>query len=443
LGRTCFRKVREKRDYHKSRKQMSWIYLSRISATKEFAYMKALYDRGFPVPRPVDFNRHCVVMELVNGHTLQNVTEVPDPASLYDQLIKLLLKFANHGVIHGDFNEFNIMLDTQTAEPIIIDFPQMVSTMHPDAQQLFDRDVNCLRDFFRRRFGFESTEAPPTFKHDVTRVDALDAEISASGITREMEKDLLKELGIEKDDEDDDDADDVSSHSDDDNDADDVSSVHSDDGDANDVITTHENDETKKDDSDEEYFDAVEELRRDVEASCLEVQFDSKNEKQFSKQKPNEISTNPTPAAENDSSKEGVNGTEAVRDDHDGNQDDNEVEEKEQDDELLPLKALNKSYQPFRDTSNTATGSSKPNDDEDTRSVRSYARSYAGASSTASTIAPEVIKKRVKASLDRKKRAMDTKRIRAKGDANAVTRQRRENKHEISASKDAAFWGDD
>ena len=67
LGRTCFRKIREKRDYHKKRKQMSWLYLSRISATKEFAYMKALYDRGFPVPKPIDFNRHCVVMELVRN----------------------------------------------------------------------------------------------------------------------------------------------------------------------------------------------------------------------------------------------------------------------------------------------------------------------------------------------------------------------------------------
>ena len=57
LGRTCFRKVREKRDYHKNRKNMNWLYLSRISATKEFAYMKALKDRGFPIPTPIDFNR--------------------------------------------------------------------------------------------------------------------------------------------------------------------------------------------------------------------------------------------------------------------------------------------------------------------------------------------------------------------------------------------------
>ena len=29
--------------------------------------MKALHERDFPVPKPsVDFNRHCVLMELVN-----------------------------------------------------------------------------------------------------------------------------------------------------------------------------------------------------------------------------------------------------------------------------------------------------------------------------------------------------------------------------------------
>lgn len=70
MGRTCFRKIKEKRDYHGKRQKISWLYLSRISATKEYAYMTALYERGFPVPKPIDFNRHCVLMELVQGYTL-------------------------------------------------------------------------------------------------------------------------------------------------------------------------------------------------------------------------------------------------------------------------------------------------------------------------------------------------------------------------------------
>ena len=67
LGRTCFRNIKEKRDYHQHRKSSSWLYLSRISATREYAYMKALVERDFPVPEPIDFNRHCVVMKLVDG----------------------------------------------------------------------------------------------------------------------------------------------------------------------------------------------------------------------------------------------------------------------------------------------------------------------------------------------------------------------------------------
>jgi len=70
LGRTCFRNIKGKRDYHRHRQSASWLYLSRISATREFAYMKALLNRGFPVPKPIDFNRHCVVMELVEGGPL-------------------------------------------------------------------------------------------------------------------------------------------------------------------------------------------------------------------------------------------------------------------------------------------------------------------------------------------------------------------------------------
>ena len=32
--------------------------------------LQALYDNGFPVPTPVDFNRHCVIMELMDAYPL-------------------------------------------------------------------------------------------------------------------------------------------------------------------------------------------------------------------------------------------------------------------------------------------------------------------------------------------------------------------------------------
>ncbi len=47
----------------------------------------------------------------------------------------LIVKLANHGLIHSDFNEFNLMINSK-CEPILIDFPQMVSTSHKNAEML-------------------------------------------------------------------------------------------------------------------------------------------------------------------------------------------------------------------------------------------------------------------------------------------------------------------
>lgn len=194
LGRVCFRKIKEKRDYHGKRKSASWFYLSRISATREFAYMKALYDRDFPVPKPIDFNRHCVIMELIDGYPMTQISEVENVEALYDDLMNLIVRLGNCGVIHGDFNEFNIMI-ADDQKPVLIDFPQMLSTSHPDAQMYFDRDVQGVRDLFKKKFGYESEEYPKF--EDLDREDDLDREVSCSGygFTKEMETEMLQEYG--------------------------------------------------------------------------------------------------------------------------------------------------------------------------------------------------------------------------------------------------------
>lgn len=60
--------------------------------------------------------------------------ELNDAGALFEELMNLLLKLANYGVIHSDFNEFNIMID-ENEKPILIDFPQMVSTNHAEAKE--------------------------------------------------------------------------------------------------------------------------------------------------------------------------------------------------------------------------------------------------------------------------------------------------------------------
>lgn len=46
----------------------------------------------------------------------------------------IIVRFAQAGLIHGDYNEFNILIRRDSGEPIVIDFPQMVSTSHENAE---------------------------------------------------------------------------------------------------------------------------------------------------------------------------------------------------------------------------------------------------------------------------------------------------------------------
>ena len=224
LGRISFRSVKSNRDYLKNRASGgSWMYLSRLAAQKEFAFMKALRGEGFPVPEPISQSRHTVLMSLIDAFPLRQIASVPDPASLYADLIALLLRLASHGLIHGDYNEFNILIkeekvsaatneedgktpaegaaegdeaeETIKLVPVVIDFPQMVSMDHRNAEMYFDRDVACIKRFFERRFHFVSTTPGPFFK-DAKKlvgrdgVTRLDATAEASGFSKKMAKDL-------------------------------------------------------------------------------------------------------------------------------------------------------------------------------------------------------------------------------------------------------------
>lgn len=84
--------------------------------------MKCLYEKDFPVPTPIDQNRHAIVMSLVRAHPMTNVREIAHPEKVYIDLINLVVRLAESGLIHGDFNEFNLMIDDEE-KITLIDFP--------------------------------------------------------------------------------------------------------------------------------------------------------------------------------------------------------------------------------------------------------------------------------------------------------------------------------
>ncbi|RJE23584.1 serine threonine-protein kinase RIO2 [Aspergillus sclerotialis] len=224
LGRISFRSVKNNRDYLRNRSTGSWMYMSRLAAMKEYAFMKALQENGFSVPEPIAQNRHTIVMGLIDAFPLRQISKVPDPAWLYSELMEMILQLARFGLIHGDFNEFNILIkeeedpkakgkapanaDDEGSEnirlvPVLIDFPQMVSVDHPNAEMYFDRDVNCIKRYFQRKFHFVSDVPGPFFEEAKKRLrentsKRLDVEVEASGFSRKMARELdayMKEVG--------------------------------------------------------------------------------------------------------------------------------------------------------------------------------------------------------------------------------------------------------
>lgn len=199
------------------------MYMSRLAAMKEYAFMKALGQNGFPVPEPISQNRHTIVMSLIDAFPLRQISEVPQPDVLYSELMDMIVRLARFGLIHGDFNEFNLLIkeiedpdakegenpEIIRLEPVLIDFPQMVSVDHPNAEMYFDRDIDCIKRFFQRKFKFVSDVPGPFFKDAKKQLiknpsERLDIQVEASGFSRKMAKELeayMKEVGANEDDE--------------------------------------------------------------------------------------------------------------------------------------------------------------------------------------------------------------------------------------------------
>ena len=187
LGRTSFRAVKSKRDYVKSQTHYNWLYLSRLSSQNEYKNMKGLYSHGFAVPRPYGYNRHAIIMEYVPSYPLNKVEEIKDKNVVYHKMMDFIYKLGENGLIHGDFNEFNILLNiNKPDEIVVIDFPQMISINHPEAQNYFKRDVQCVKNYFLKKFNLTFDEDLKF--SDIKQINFLDVELKAYGYKKEKGK---------------------------------------------------------------------------------------------------------------------------------------------------------------------------------------------------------------------------------------------------------------
>jgi RIO kinase 2 len=157
LGRTSFKKTKRKRNYTiKYSYTPDWHHRSRIAAKKEYTALKLLYPKGVSVPEPIKQNRHVLVMGMIEGAELYHYPELADAQAVYkDILINVKVAYQDAHLIHGDLSPFNIILQPNQ-QILIIDWPQNVSTKHPNAKQLLERDLRNVLTYFQRKYGLKN-----------------------------------------------------------------------------------------------------------------------------------------------------------------------------------------------------------------------------------------------------------------------------------------------
>jgi RIO kinase 2 len=158
LGKTKFKSTKRTREYFAHKKHISRLYESTINAKREVVALKKLAGI-VPVPMVYGYNRHLIVMELIEGVELQNVTNIDEKfyKIFYFELLEYIKLSLNLNIVHGDLSPFNILVEKfdENYKLTIIDWPQYLELDHPNALDTLLSDINNIYNFFRKKTEIE------------------------------------------------------------------------------------------------------------------------------------------------------------------------------------------------------------------------------------------------------------------------------------------------
>lgn len=156
IGRTSFRDTKRKREYLADHDHTSWLYQSRLAAETEYEALSLMHEAGVQTPNPIYQNRHTIIMQYIKGVELSEILVIENAEIFLMEILDNLKKAYEAGVIHSDISEYNILIDDKT-EVWIIDWPQYITSDHPNADETLERDVKNITYFFERKHNVDMT----------------------------------------------------------------------------------------------------------------------------------------------------------------------------------------------------------------------------------------------------------------------------------------------
>lgn len=158
-GLTNFREVHREREYTADRDHTSWIYTARKAAEREHTVLETLTP-GVSVPKPIDQNRHAIVMERMGGIELSRTRiDTSRVETLFREILSQTMRAYQAGYVHTDLSEYNVFVDADGVT--LFDWPQALSTDHPNAEERLRRDIENISSFFSRKYPGTFPRSPP------------------------------------------------------------------------------------------------------------------------------------------------------------------------------------------------------------------------------------------------------------------------------------------
>jgi RIO kinase 2 len=155
-GYTNFRAVDKERDYTADHEHVSWLYTARKAAEREYETLEALYP-DVSVPRPIDQNRHSIVMEKMDGVELANAAlDTSQVTGVLDLAVAELAAAYDEGYVHADMSEYNVFVAADGVT--VFDWPQSVAADHENADELLERDLRNIVGYFQRKYPNETPD---------------------------------------------------------------------------------------------------------------------------------------------------------------------------------------------------------------------------------------------------------------------------------------------
>jgi RIO kinase 2 len=94
-------------------------------------------------------------MSAIEGDLLADCNMFSKPLKILNSIIENVKKaYIKAHIIHADLSEYNVLV-TPKLKILIIDWPQWVSSNHPNWSAYLERDLKNILYYFERKFGIK------------------------------------------------------------------------------------------------------------------------------------------------------------------------------------------------------------------------------------------------------------------------------------------------